>query len=289
MTKPEFKETNRRYAVATGGLPPLTQDLAQDLLGQEARFTPAYAFIPHRVLADIVASTLPFWQDTRLWVLARPLSGFAETFSHYLMEVAPQGGSDRPDDDADAEHVLFVVDGEITLSYNDQKATLTAGGYAYLPVGCKWTLHNTAQNPAHFHWIRKRYQAVEGIAPPQPVITNDNTITPTPIPADGDGRWTTSHFVDPTDLRHDMHVNIVNFVVGAGIPFAETHVMEHGIYILQGSGRYYLNGDWVDVEAGDYIWLRAFCPQACIATGDSPFRYLLYKDVHRHAPLGGHL
>ena len=165
MTKPDFKETNRRYAVAKGGLPPLTQDLAKDLLGQEARFTPAYAFIPHRVLADIVASTLPFWQGTRLWVLARPLSGFAETFSHYLMELAPQGGSDRPDDDADAEHVLFVVEGEITLSYNDQKTILTAGGYAYLPVGCQWTLHNTAQNPAHFHWIRKRYQAVEGIAP----------------------------------------------------------------------------------------------------------------------------
>ena len=33
------------------------------------------------------------------------------------------------------------------------------------------------------------------------------------------------------------------------------------------------------------MWLRAFCPQACIATGDEPFRYLLYKDVNRHMPL----
>ncbi|HBR37973.1 MAG TPA: (S)-ureidoglycine aminohydrolase, partial [Sulfitobacter pontiacus] len=29
----------------------------------------------------------------------------------------------------------------------------------------------------------------------------------------------------------------------------------------------------------------AFCPQACIATGQEPFRYLLYKDVNRHMPL----
>ena len=41
----------------------------------------------------------------------------------------------------------------------------------------------------------------------------------------------------------------------------------------------------VEVEAGDFMWLRAFCPQACDAGGPVPFRYLLYKDVNRHAPL----
>jgi len=34
-------------------------------------------------MRDIVTSNLPFWNNTRLWVLARPLSGFAETFSQY--------------------------------------------------------------------------------------------------------------------------------------------------------------------------------------------------------------
>ena len=34
------------------------------------------------------------------------------------------------------------------------------------------------------------------------------------------------------------------------------------------------------------MWLRAFCPQACYAGGPGRFRYLLYKDVNRHAPLG---
>ena len=43
--------------------------------------------------------------------------------------------------------------------------------------------------------------------------------------------------------------------------------------------------DWVEVEAGDYMWLRAFCPQACYAGGPGPFRYLLYKDVNRHMSL----
>ena len=42
----------------------------------------------------------------------------------------------------------------------------------------------------------------------------------------------------------------------------------------------------VEVEAGDFMWLRAFCPQACYAGGPGRFRYLLYKDVNRHMPLG---
>ena len=53
-------------------------------------------------MTDIVTSRLPHWDDTRLWVIARPLSGFAETFSWYVVEVAAGGGSARPDDDADA-------------------------------------------------------------------------------------------------------------------------------------------------------------------------------------------
>ena len=53
--------------------------------------------LPRGTMRDIVASRLPHWDDTRLWVIARPLSGFAETFSQYVVEVAPGGGSDRPE------------------------------------------------------------------------------------------------------------------------------------------------------------------------------------------------
>ena len=99
------------------------------------------------------------------------------------------------------------------------------------------------------------------------------------------GTWATSRFADPADIRHDMHVNIVTFQPGGTIPFAETHVMEHGLYVLEGKAVYRLNNDWVEVEAGDFMWLRAFCPQACYAGGPGPFRYLLYKDVNRHPKL----
>ena len=100
-----------------------------------------------------------------------------------------------------------------------------------------------------------------------------------------DGRWVTTRFVDPSYLRHDMHVNIVTFEPGAVIPFAETHVMEHGLYVLEGKAVYRLNPDLVEVEDGDLMWLRAFRPQACYAGGPGLFRYLLYKDVNRHMRL----
>ncbi|MGR4067097.1 bifunctional allantoicase/(S)-ureidoglycine aminohydrolase [Billgrantia sp. C5P2] len=271
--------TTRKYYAPHGGHPPQTQ-----LLSDRAVFTEAYAFIPKGVMGDIVTSNLPFWEETRLWVLARPLSGFAETFSQYIMEVSPGGGSERPELDPAAEGVLFVVEGEMTLTVAGERHEMTPGGYAFLPPGCHWQLRNESNAPVRFHWVRKAYEYVEGIEVPQAFVVNENDLEPNPMPGT-EGRWATTRFVDPADVRHDMHVNIVTFQPGAVIPFDETHVMEHGLYVLEGKAVYHLNQDWVEVEAGDFMWLRAFCPQACYAGGPGPFRYLLYKDVNRHAAL----
>ncbi|MGJ4887146.1 bifunctional allantoicase/(S)-ureidoglycine aminohydrolase [Bradyrhizobium sp. HKCCYLRH3099] len=267
------------YFVPQGGHPPQT-----DLLTGRAVFTEAYAVIPKGVMRDIVTSPLPFWDKTRTWVIARPLSGFSETFSQYIVEVAPGGGSTQPEPDPEAEGVLFVVGGEIALTIAGTTHRLAKGGYAFLPPSCKWTLTNDSAAPATFHWIRKAYEAVPGIAAPEPFVTNEAEIAPVGMPGT-DGRWATTRFVDPLDVRHDMHVNIVTFEPGAVIPFLETHVMEHGLYVLEGKAVYKLNRDWVEVEAGDFMWLRAFCPQACYAGGPGRFRYLLYKDSNRHMKL----
>jgi (S)-ureidoglycine aminohydrolase len=271
------------YFAPRGGLPPQTR-----LTTDRSVFNEAYVVIPRGSMTDIVASYLPFWDGTRLWVLARPLSGFAETFSQYAVEVAPGGGSDRPETDPTAEAVLFVLAGTLSLTIDGTAHGLGPGGYAFLPPGADWTLRNRGGETASFHWLRKAYEPVDGIDVPEAFVVDEADVEPVPMP-DTDGAWTTTRFVDQADLRHDMHVNIVNFAPGGVIPFPETHVMEHGIYILSGKAMYLLNEDWVEVEAGDFLWLRAFCPQACYAGGPEPFRYLLYKDVNRHAPLRGAL
>lgn len=267
------------YAFPPGGHPDQSGDPFD-----RAIFTEAYAFIPADTQRDIVTSFLPGWQSTRVWVLARPMTGFAETFSQYAVELAPGGGSNQPEPDDRAQAVIFVAFGTVQLTMGAERRELGAGSYAYIPAGPPWTIFNTGDTPAGFHWIRKRYQPVFGLNPPLFKTVHESDVEPIQMP-DCDGRWATQRFADPLDLSYDFHVNIVNFLPGGRIPFAETHVMEHGLYVLQGTARYLLNRDWVDVGPGDFMWLRAFCPQACIATGDGPFRYLLYKDVNRHMPL----
>ena len=270
----------RTYHAPTGGLPPQTQ-----LLTDRAVFTEAYAVIPRGCFSDIVTSQLPFWEQSRFWVIARPMSGFSETFSQYIAEVLPGGGSDRPETDPRAEAAIFVMEGHLAITIAGTDYEIGAGGFAFVPAGAEWRLRAMAGVPARFHWIRKAYQPVDGLGLPEPfVVANEAAIAPNVMP-DTDGAWATTRFMDHDDLRHDMHVTIVTLQPGAVIPFLETHVMEHGLYVLEGKGAYRLNRDWVEVEAGDFMWLRAFCPQACYAGGPGPFRYLLYKDVNRHAML----
>ncbi len=267
------------YYTPPGGLPAQTE-----LLTDRAIVTEAYTVIPKGVLRDIVTSKLPGFTSTRSWILARPIAGFATTFAQLIVEIAPGGGAERPEQEEGVEGVVFVTAGELTLTLAGERHVLAPGGYAYLAAGDAWSLANDGDELASFHWIRKAYEPVEGIAVPASFVTSDADVAPRPMP-DTDGAWATTRFVDPDDLAHDMHVNIVTFQPGGSIPFAETHVMEHGLFVLEGKGVYRLNGDWVEVEAGDFMWLRAFCPQACYAGGPGPFRYLLYKDVNRQVRL----
>lgn len=267
------------YSSPPGGLPG-----PESLMAGRAVFTEAYAVIPRGVMTDIVTSRLPFWRDTRLWVISKPLTGFAETFSQYIVEVQPGGGSDRPETEEGVEAVLFVTDGTLRLVLDGAVHDLEPGGYAFLAPGADWQVTNMSDSPTRFHWIRKAYEAVAGLDLPDSFVTREGDHQPRIMPNGHDG-WMTTRFVDGDDLRHDMHVNIVTFQPGSAIPFKETHVMEHGLYVLQGKAVYHLNQDWVEVEAGDYMWLRAFCPQGCYAGGPEPFRYLLYKNVNRHMKL----
>src|SRR5690606_25719767 len=141
-------------------------------------------------------------------------SGFAETFSQYVVEVAPGGGSDRPETEQGVEAALFVVDGQLSLVIDGENHVLSPGGFAYVPPSARWTLRNSGAAPARFHWFRKAYEAVEGLGEPEAHIASDREIAPDPMP-DTQGRWATTRFMDPADLRHDMHITIVTLEPGA--------------------------------------------------------------------------
>ena len=136
------------YYAPQGGHPAQTE-----LLTGRAIFTNSYAVIPKGVMRDIVTSYLPFWEKTRAWIIARPLSGFAETFSQYIMEVAAGGGSASPEPDNAAEAVLFCVAGEFTLTLGRKEYKMVEGSYAFIPPATKWTLKNNSKSNTTFHKI----------------------------------------------------------------------------------------------------------------------------------------
>lgn len=278
MTVPAIQNSSSYYS-NFGGHPPQS-----DLLTDRAIVTEAYTVIPKGVLRDIVTSVFPEWTNTRAWVLNRPVAGGATTFAQSIVEVAPGGGAEKPEPQAQVQGFIFVLTGQLTLLIEGTEHVLVDGGFAYLPAGATWSARNDGTELTSFHWLRKRYEVLEGVAAPAPVVGNERDIEPGPMPGT-DGKWRTTRMLDPNDVAFDFGVNIVTFEPGASIPFAETHVMEHGLYVLEGKGVYRMNGDWVEVEAGDYMSLRAFCPQACYAGGPDNFRYLLYKDQNRQIAL----
>jgi len=128
----------KTYAFPPGGLPDMSDDPAQ----AGAVFTEAYAFIPHATMRDIVTSFLPGWDKSRAWIIARPLTGFAETFAQYAVEVQPGGGSDTPEPDNAAQAGIFIAKGVALLSIDGRRHDLRAGAYAYIPPGVAWSIRN---------------------------------------------------------------------------------------------------------------------------------------------------
>ena len=167
----------RRYFTPVAGLPQ-----QQSLMTDRATVTEAYTFIPRGVLRDIVTSRFPHWRGTRAWVLARPVAGFATTFSQAIVEVDTGGGCDRPEPAAHVECVLFVLSGELQLTLVGAVHALGPGGYAYVAPATRWAIANAGDAPVCFHWIRKSYQPVEGLDAPESFVTSDLAVDPTPMP-----------------------------------------------------------------------------------------------------------
>ena len=57
------------------------------------------------------------------------------------------------------------------------------------------------------------FDVAPGIPAPLPFVTNEQDMPLRPMP-DTNGVWATTRFVEPTDLAHDAHVNIVTFQPG---------------------------------------------------------------------------
>ena len=141
-----------------------------------------------------------------------------------------------------------------------------------MPVGI------TAIQPLSIIMLRKKYEPAPGIELFKPILGNESDI---PKQIWSDNPHSRLQTLIPDEFAFDMAMNIFTFDPGYGLPIVETHVMEHGLYFMQGKGLYFLGKDWMEVEANDFIWMGPFCPQSFYATGPTASRYLYFKNVNR--------
>jgi (S)-ureidoglycine aminohydrolase len=222
--------------------------------------------------AGFVSAPLPGWPGAACTVVISPALG--ARFAQLLVELGPgsAGRGERPDE----ELLLFVRGGELRLRASGLSAQLGPGGYAYIPPGCPYQIE---PNPsASLLVFQRRYAPLPGVAAPGPIAGSEHDIPGAPFM--GDEAALLKNLL-PDTPAFDMAVNIFTFQPGATLPIVETHIMEHGLLMIQGQGLYRLAGDYHPVQSGDVIWMAAYCPQWFVATGKTPARYIYYKDVNR--------
>ena len=178
---------------------------------------------------------------------------------------------------APAQRFLYVLDGKLELKAGGKRRVLTPGGFAYFPQGAPHTVR--AQGIARAAVIEKSFEPVAGEPAPEIIISDEDDIASVALMGDHALRV---RALLPDAPPYDFAVNTMTYDPGASLSMVEVHVMEHGLLMLEGGGIYRLGDSWYPVHAGDFIWMRAFCPQWFGALGKKPAKYLIYKDWRRH-------
>jgi (S)-ureidoglycine aminohydrolase len=232
---------------------------------------------------NISRSDMPEWKDSLIWVLASPAIGYHTTFAEYLVHIYPGGGCPEPEPELGVESFIYILECGLSLEVNGKTYELPPGGYALLPAGMSWTIRNPGDGITKFIWVRKIYQPLKDLH--QQLLVG-NEIQVESFLATGHKGWEIKRLLPVEDFSIDMCMNLVSFDPGGVHAYLETHPEEHGLYIIEGQGVYYLGNEWHEVMAGDFIWMRPYCPQSFYAGGATRTRYLLYKNANRQIYLG---
>jgi (S)-ureidoglycine aminohydrolase len=248
---------------------------ADQLVHSRTRVRQRYALMP---LEGFPISRLPSWPDAEVKVLASPALG--AQFVQYLIDL-PAGKTGEFAADDSIETFYYVMSGVgLCTDSGAFKAKLAAGRFGLMPTGR--AIHVAAEQNLQLIVLRKRYERAPGVEIFEPISNHESAVKKEVW---ADNPHSLLQTLIPDEFRYDIAMNIFTFDPGFGLPIVETHVMEHGLYFLQGKGVYYLDGEWMEVTRDDFIWMGPYCPQSFYATGPTPARYLYYKNVNREIPL----
>jgi (S)-ureidoglycine aminohydrolase len=220
-----------------------------------------------------VSSPMVGWEQTSGVTLINPAMGSAPRaprFVQYLANFTEHSKSKGAA--AGIQRLVYVLQGQLEIDGQ----SCTADMFAWLPPDVPHSIRGQGFGQALV--FEKRYEKLAGISVPKKVIGSMAAVPAEPFLGDPDARLSTLLPIEPA---FDMAVNVFVYQPGATLPFVETHVMEHGLYMRSGQGIYRLGDKWYPVQQGDTIWMASYCPQWFVAMGKSPASYIYYKDIHR--------
>ncbi len=230
----------------------------------------------YSILADAnrVETTVPGFAKTTSKFCASPHGG--AKFIQLELFIEPGGGTEQTVSD-EFQYFIYVLEGSLQLTAAGKEYDMEVGGFSYLPDNVDFSIKNTGSETSRVIWFKKRYIPLKGVERPGLIVDNEKNVTAYP-----EDTYVEKHLIPyDDDLRYDMCFNLLVFEPGIYFGLVETHIMEHSLYMLSGSGLYWLNGDYHEVQKDDFIYMAPYCPQYFYSTGWKEVRYLLYKDYNR--------
>jgi (S)-ureidoglycine aminohydrolase len=220
-----------------------------------------------------VPSLLPGWSGCTVNIVISPALG--ANMSQLLIAMNQEGRGEG--NSGEMEFVAYVVDGRCKANVDSQRGGLSAGHFVYVPPQTDYTFAGDQEN-TRLLIFEKRYQPLSAHKAPNAVFGDAAKVDG--LPFLGNPRVLLQTLLPDTSV-FDLAVNIFTYGPGAALPSVESHIMEHGVLMLDGGGIYRLDSDWHPVHAGDVIWMAPYCAQWFAAVGDLPARYIYYRDVNR--------
>jgi len=218
-----------------------------------------------------VRAPLPGMKNSTAIVHTSPAMG--AKFTQYTAEMEKSGALGP----AAGERFAYVLEGEVTAETLGKKRKLVNGGFAFIPSGSRARISAVA--PSRIAVIEKTYEPLKGIPAPKAFTGEEAAIPSEPLLGDHDLQ--VRHLI-PDEPAFDFAVNVMTYEPGASLAIVESHVMEHGLLMLDGGGIYRLGANWYPVTAGDFIWMGPYCLQWFGALGRIPAKYIVYKPWNRH-------
>lgn len=235
-----------------------------------------YAVLPEDALVNNV---IPSIKNCRVSIVASPKMG--ASFVEYIITAQPGGYSTKHLANEDGiESFLYCIEGDIECGVGLDTYNLTSGGYIFAPsdTGIKFK----CEKEAKILFYKQRYIPLAGGEKPYICVGNVNEMEYQEY------EGMKNVFIKdllPKDLAFDMNMHILSFNPGGCHSFIETHVQEHGAYILSGEGMYYMEDKWMPIKKNDFMWFGPYVAQGCYGIGREPFAYIYSKDCNRDVEL----